>query len=66
MREKCVYRCQHCGKVLFCVLSDGAIEIKRGEQVIKFINSRFSMEVLCGRCKTKNTYIFSEDVYAKR
>lgn len=66
MREKKAFRCRRCGKVLFCLVGDGVIEIKRGEQEMKFINSNFPIEVLCGRCKTKNLYTFSEELYAKR
>lgn len=66
MREKQAFRCHRCGKVLFCLVGDGVIEIKRGEQEIKFINNRFPIEVLCGRCKTRNLYTFSEGMYAKR
>lgn len=64
--KKQAYRCRYCGKVLFCLVDDRIVEIKRGEQEIKFTNSQSPIEVLCGRCKRKNLFVFSEGNDAER
>lgn len=64
MVEKQIYRCRRCGKVLFHV-NDGAVEVKKGKQYIKFLKNSGAVEARCDRCG-KISIFNLEGNYAKR
>lgn len=55
MQTETVYRCRRCHKILFHILSDGTLEVRKGKQRIAASYPQRA-EVTCDRCGKKDAF----------